>query len=181
MYTCKASLQIYISPFALEIAPNIALNHIKTCPPPKFIVCFIPKYSSCLSIVDRFSLAEAEVDSEGIAQAPISNGRIVFAWYDVRPVLTMAIHFFVDCSLTQIEVWWEAKFWMKVQPLTALAARPVCTGSATPWAHPELSPRSGDYSQAFGLVWALKSFSQRSSESCVGYARAIYQRSVLRR
>ena len=66
-------------------------------------------------------------------------------------------------------------------PTTALAARPVCTGSATPWAHPELSPRSGDYSQAFGLVWALKSFSQRSSESCVGYARAIYQRSVLRR
>ena len=155
MYTCKASLQIYISPFALELAPNIALNHIKTCPPPKFIVCFIPKYSSCLWIVDRFSLAEAEVDLEGIAQAPISNGRIVFAWYGVRPVLTMALHFFVDCFLTQIEVWWEAKFWMKVQPLTALAARPVCTGSATPWAHPELSPRSGDYSQAFGLVWAL--------------------------
>ena len=40
---------------------------------------------------------------------------------------------------------------MKVQPLTALAARPVCTGSATPWAHPELSPRYGDHSLAFGL------------------------------
>ena len=36
-------------------------------------------------------------------------------------------------------------------PTTALAARPVCTGSATPWAHPELSPRSGDHSLAFGL------------------------------
>ena len=158
MHTCKASLQIYISPFALELAPNTALNHIKTCTT-KFIVYFIPKYSSCLWIVDIFSLGEAEVDSEGIAQAPISNGRIVFAWYDVRPVLTMAIHFFVDCSLTQIEVWWEAKFWMKVQPLTALAARPVCTGSATPWAHhPELSPRSGDYSQAFGLVFQSEIF-----------------------